>query len=245
MRACLPCSLETRTDADGQFHAGHTRRVRSPTLAESAGTRGRPSGHRLAIQRLPVPLGPEHTQVELALQPPERTACRVLDPAGMPVVGAMISPSEIDDVPIPDAPADSLAARPMGKGQVVLAALARLQEFLVDAPGFGKQRNRIEPEQVTEIRLAPVGRLAGRVVMPANEPIQGVSVRAARSWADSKARGRAGLAEVACDAAGRFEIPAIAAGKLTLELVFDTAMGPRCGTSRITALSFLRAKPRN
>ncbi len=222
-----PVCLETRTHADGKFTLDipaefAARRWPSPLALVAV----RP-GNGLVIKRLPVPLRSELTQVNVALAAPERTEIRVLDPAGKPVVGAVISPSEIDDVPIPTRRADSLAARPMARVRLFWLHCARLQEFLVDAPGFGKQRNRIEPEHVTEIRLAPVGRLAGRLVAPANEPIQGVSVRARTLVGGFEGTGQGGLAEVACDAAGRFEIPAIAAGKLTLEFVFDTAMGPR------------------
>ena len=85
-------------------------------------------------------------------------------------------------------------------------------------------------EEGANLRLAPVGRIVGRLVAPANEPIRGVTVRACTLVGGFECSGQGGLAEVACDGSGRFEIPAIAAGTLTLDLVFDPQTGTKLRT---------------
>lgn len=218
-----PVCLETRTDSAGKFALEVSaefaaRHWQSPLALVAI----RP-GNGLAIKRLPVPMSLERTRVNVALAAPERTVIRVLDPAGKPVAGATVLPSEIDDVPIPDAPGRQLGGTSDSEGRVVLASVPRslLREILVDAPRLGKQRIRIEPVHVAEIRLAPVGRFVGLLTAPANQPIQGVTVRASTLVDGYEGSGHGGLAEVTRDASGRFEIPAIAAGMLTLEIVFD------------------------
>ena len=64
------------------------------------------------------------------------------------------------------------------------------------------------------------------------EPIRGVTVRAASQVGGYAGSGQGGSASVACDDQGRFEIPAIAAGMLTLELEFDPEKGRRCAAWR-------------
>ena len=67
----------------------------------------------------------------------------------------------------------------------------------------------------------------GCLVAPGNEPIKGVIVKATTQVGGYAGSGQGGSAEVSCDAAGRFEIPEIAAGPLTLSLIFDRANGTR------------------
>ena len=75
--------------------------------------------------------------------------------------------------------------------------------------------------QQVAITLAPAGRVTGRLVSPGNEPIRGVTVRAASQVGGYEGSGQTGSAVVACDEHGRFEIPAIAAGMVTLDLEFE------------------------
>ncbi len=75
--------------------------------------------------------------------------------------------------------------------------------------------------------LAPVGRVEGRLVAPGNEPIKGVMVKATTKVGGYAGSGQGGRAEVGCDAEGRFEIAEIAAGPLSLILMFDRENGTR------------------
>ena len=137
-------------------------------------------------------------------------------------------------MPIPDALGERLGGTSDRQGRVVLPLVPRslLRETLIDAPGFGRQRIQIDREDMTDLRLAPVGRLAGRLAAPANEPIRGVTVRAATLVGGFEGSGQGGEAEVACDTSGRLEIHALAAGMLTLDLVFDPRTGTKLRTER-------------
>ena len=68
--------------------------------------------------------------------------------------------------------------------------------------------------------LAPVGRVVGRLLPPGNEPIKGVTVRATTQEGGYEGSGRGGMAEVAVQDSGRFEIGAIVAGSSEIELAF-------------------------
>ncbi len=224
--------VETRTDASGRFAlevpaSFIARRWQNPLvlLAHQPGT-------PLAIHRLPGPLGQDPAPVDLPLQAGEGTALRVLAPAGTPVAGAIVEPRDLDDVPL-----DVLLGGPLGgttdsQGRVVLASVPRglLREVAVTAPGLGTQRLRIDGDPAADLRLTPVGRLAGRLVAQGNEPIRGVSIKATTLVGGFAGTGRSGWAQAAADASGRFEIPAIAAGMLTLEVVLDPRAGARLCT---------------
>jgi len=221
-------SLEVRTDAAGNFAVEvpaefAARRWQGPLALVAY-----KPGMQVALQRLPAPLGLARSPSRLALSALEGATFRVLDPAGNPVAGAKISPGEIDDVPIPAALGRLLGGASDNQGHVVLKSVPRalLQQVEIDAPGLGRQRIRIDQAQSAGLRLAPVGRFVGRLARPANEPVRSVTVRASTLVDGYEGSGQVGLAEVACDASGRFEIPALAAGLLTLDLAFN----PRAGT---------------
>jgi len=216
-------SLDTRTDFAGKFSLEvptefAARRWQGPLVLLAI-----KPGMQIAIRRLPVPPSLVRSPVSMGLEAPKGTEFRILDPAGNPVAGAKASPSELDDLPIPYALGRQIGGTSDSQGRVVLTSVPRalLQEVVIDAPGLGRQRIRIARDERADLRLAPVGRLVGRLAAPANEPIRGVTVRAIALVGGFEGSGRGGLAEVACDASGRFEIPAIAAGILELELVFD------------------------
>ena len=224
--------LEARTDAAGKFTLEvpaefAARRWQSPLVLVAY-----QPGMQVTLQRCRRRWVWLRPQSDYLLAASERTTFRVLDPGGKLVAGAKVSPSEIDDVPIPHALGRLLGNTTDGEGRVVLMSVphALLQQVEIDAPGFGRQRIRIDQKHVDDLRLAPVGRFVGRLAGPANEPVRGVAVRASTLVDGYEGSGQEGLAEVACDASGRIEIPAIAAGLLTLDLVFDPRTGTRLRT---------------
>ena len=79
--------------------------------------------------------------------------------------------------------------------------------------------------KVIKLALTPVGRIQGRLVSPHGEPIRGVTIRATTQVGGYAGSGQGGVARVACDEQGRFVIPAIAAGMMTLE----PGVRPRAG----------------
>ncbi len=223
-----PVRLQTRTDPGGKFALDLPAEFAACRWQSPLALVAIKPGLRAGLRRLHVPPSLEHSAVKMVLEAPAGTEIQVLDPEGKPVAGTNVFPSALDDVPIPDALGRQLGGTCDCQGRVVLPLVPRslLREILIDAPGFGWQRIRIDREDATILRLAPVGRLMGRLVAPANEPIRGVTVRAATLVGGFEGSGQGGEAEVACDPSGRFEIPAIAAGMLTLDLIFD----PRTGT---------------
>ena len=213
----------------GKFATRNNRRVRGPALAKSTRAGCHQAGQRTCDQAVACaselwsPL-----QSTWLLQHLSEPRSEFSIPAGKPVAGAMVfAQRDRRRTDSPRGPAGSSAARPMARAaRSGCTCRDPLQEFLVVAPGFGKQRIRIDPERRggnSARSGGPIRRSLECSRQPA-DPGRDRSGLHARGRI-SRARGKAGLAEVACDASGRFEIPAIAAGMLTLELVFDPAAG--------------------
>src|SRR6516162_2907273 len=98
-----------------------------------------------------------------------------------------------------------------------------IDELRVDTKLLGTQRVAIPADLQTPITLAPVGQVAGRLVPPADfaGSIQGIMVRVRSIVAGFEGSGISGEAEVPCDSSGRFEMAALAAGALRIDLGFD------------------------
>jgi hypothetical protein len=143
----------------------------------------------------------------------------------------------VDDVPILDVVAQTLGGSTDARGRVAMGSFpgAALQEVRVEAPGFGTQRLQLneqadssrDRDHSAKVALAPVGRVVGRLVPPGNEPIKGVTIRATTQEGGYEGSGRGGMADVAVEKSGRFEIGTIAAGTLRLKFVFV----PQTGTT--------------
>jgi hypothetical protein len=164
---------------------------------------------------------PKEGSITLTLAVPAEAAVTVVGPDGKPVAGARVQPYMIrlEGLPyslaLPRALGEALAAETDARGKGRLAAFsaeAKIDFVRVIAKPFGIQLVEFGDGKV---ELAPVGRVAGRVV--ADEPAQakGLAIIAS-TLPEPPAPHRPGIVEVTTDADGRFEIPAIAAGKLTL-----------------------------
>jgi protocatechuate 3,4-dioxygenase beta subunit len=218
-----PVSDHISADAAGRF----TFRVpayavarRSPLpLAVWAASAGKEA--RLGWQRLPRIVLAGDPPVRVVLGAPARTELTILSPDGKPVAGARVTPIRAGELPIRKRLTDSLETTTDANGRAVIAGLAPevLGAVRVEAPGFGEQE--IDVPASLHVQLAPVGRVAGKLVAPGHEPIQGVTVHATTLVGGYAGSGHRGSAMVSCDAQGRFEISAIATGVLTLELHFD------------------------
>ena len=213
----------------GQVRARNTRRVRRPTLAESSGTRCRPARQRLAIKRLPVPLCSELAQSTWLLQrlSEPKFGFSIWRESRLP--GQWFRPARSTMCRSPTSLGRQLGGTTDGKGQVVLAAVPRCaQEFLVDAPGFGKpaKPDRTRAGDEASARSGgPVGWSSGCSRERADPGRDGSGH--ARSWADSRARGRAGWRKsLAMRRAGSRFRPS-RRGSLRLSSYLITAMGPR------------------
>ncbi len=234
----IPVLLHGRTDAAGRFTLDLppevvARRV-PPVLAIWTATAG--PQPRLASRLLPRIALADEPPVRLQAALPTRTQITVLDAGQSPLARARIIPSRASDIPLPEPLGLALASTTNGNGRAFVSGLVP-DEIRVEAPGFGVQTIAIpdsripgfkiqgDTDHTITVTLAHVGRVVGRLVVPRNELIKGVMVRATTQVGGYAGSGQGGSAEVSCDAQGRFEIPAIAAGPLTLMLVFDRQNG--------------------
>jgi protocatechuate 3,4-dioxygenase beta subunit len=156
----------------------------------------------------------------------------VRNPGQSPLAHARIIASRVSDLLVPEPLGLALAALTDGKGRAFVSGILP-DEIRLEAPGFGVQTIAIPDSKIPDskipgdtnrtitVTLAHVGRVVGCLVAAQNEPIKGMMVRATTQVGGYVGSGQGGSAKVSCDAHGRFEIPAIAAGPCTRMLVFD------------------------
>ena len=171
------------------------------------------------------------------LAAPGGATVRVLGPNGGAVTGAKVLPMmvrvdsmsgavipkmEVSPYPLPDELAERLAAMtgPDGRGTIAAVAPADLAGVVLEAPGFGRQLALATPDSDGGFvfRLAPVGRLAGRIVVDDPRALQGLKLQV---LIRSRAEGSNVLgarAEVVPDSSGRFEVPALPVGNLHINV---------------------------
>ncbi len=236
-----PAMAHARTDADGRFAvavpAEVVARPSPPPLVIWAAALGQ--GPRVAWYRLPGVALADDPPVRIALGAPVRSLVRVVDPDRKPVAGARVSPTRAGGILVPGPLGQALAATSDANGGATIAGLSpgMLDEVRVSAAESGEQvlempdsrlkiqDSKIKNDEVINIAMAPVGRIQGRLVAPHDEPIRGVTIRATSLVGGYAGSGQVGVARVACDEQGRFSIPAIAAGMMTLEPEYDPERG--------------------
>jgi protocatechuate 3,4-dioxygenase beta subunit len=233
--------VHTQSDSSGSFALDVPPDVvarRSPTPLAIWAVASGPE-RRLTVRRLPPILLADDAPVRLQIGSVDRAEITVLGPDRKPVAGAKVTPTHASEIPIPEPLGRSLAAITDTAGRAVLAGLspADLDEVHVEAIGFGKQIIQIQrsakpdsnvqepPNLGATLSLAPAGRLKGRLVVPGDETLRGVTIHATTKVGGYDGSGKAGLAEVSCDPHGRFEIAALAEGALKLALDFDRQEG--------------------
>jgi hypothetical protein len=233
-----PVLARARTDDQGRFRIAvppeaDPGRVNLP-LALWAHRPGREVA-AMGLSRSKLPAG---DSIVLKLGAPTALAFRVLGPDGAPEAGARVTPAMLriegglppsSAFPPPDELAERLGAETDREGRGRLADLtpAAVLAVRVAAPRFGHQGGPFAADDrgVPTLTLAPVGRLAGRVVADDPETARGLTVHA-RTIPDGPAAPRSlGEAAATTDAAGRFEVPALAAGRLVLGVL------PRAGSA--------------
>ncbi len=231
-----PTLARTTTDTQGRFR--HQAPSSDPMHEIWTLWAYRP-GAGLAVQAvgssegLPRPGEP----IKLTLGPPRSATIQVLDPIGRRVEGARVRPGYFPirvvrgggyglsySLPIPVEIVNRLAARTDARGVVELASLPTDGSDLVrvEAPRFGAQSVMLAAPKVGRktARLAPIGRIAGRVIGPDPGRARGIRIEVSTSL---NGPGRVGFdpeghAEAVIDESGRFEVPALAVGKVRLTL---------------------------
>jgi protocatechuate 3,4-dioxygenase beta subunit len=220
-----PIVVQGRSDEQGHF---------ALTLPAGLAGRGdyRPAtlwamraGMRVALLRFPGSLPDPGRPVRLELGPPAGAEIRVVDPDGAPVAGASIRLYRIhpNELAVPDPIAGRLEQTTDAAGRFVLDAFASedLASIQVRARGFGSQPRAFRPPTGGPkiVRLRPAAKVSGRLVGGDPDLVRGWKVSALTAPSDGlTARDGywVGEADTTSDDEGRFEIPAIAAGSLTL-----------------------------
>jgi Carboxypeptidase regulatory-like domain len=186
-------------------------------------------GHRVGVMRFAGALPGPDEFVRVSLGPPGKTAIRVESPERAPVVGARLSvqqiKSEVSTVPDPVA---DIAERATGPdGVAILDAFSPEQVGWVDviAKGYGIQPRWLDPESpgLKRVTFIPVIALSGRLVPENVDPklVKGWRVRA---WTrgpgtDPPTDTSAGYGSTTTDDEGRFVLPELAPGWLSLTVV--------------------------
>ena len=165
--------------------------------------------------------------VVLILGSAARAAFVVAGPDGRPVVGARVIPRRVarEVAEVPEAVAALASATTDQEGRGVISGFRpeELVGVIVDAPGFGLQPREFGPPGgladvgSKAITLVDGGRVAGRVTAEDPKSVAGLRVQVV---SNSGGRGgeTVGLSQTLTDASGRFEVPRIAAGSLTVRV---------------------------
>jgi hypothetical protein len=175
---------------------------------------------------------PAAGSVKLKLEGPAQAAVRVVGPDGKPVPAARLVPRWVHVVAgtqprstfvLPDALADLLAgtADAQGIGTIHGVRAEHIESVSVDATGFGRQVGALGASQggIPTITLRAAGRLIGRVQVDERGAARGLEVLAWTLPAEERGPQIHGESAAITDADGRFEIPAIAAGKLAINVL--------------------------
>ncbi len=203
------------------------------------------------------------------LAAPGGATVRVLGPNGGAVTGAKVFPMmvrvnpmsgsktpnmEISPYPLPDELAERLAAKtgPDGRGKIAAVAPADLAAVVLDAPGFGRQMAATTPDSDGGFlfRLAPVGRLVGRVVVDDPRALQGLKLHVLILSRADGPNVLGARAETVPDSSGRFEVPVLPVGKLHINvqvpenstLKFITTRGESIEAGRLTEVTITEQK---
>ncbi len=237
-----PVLTRTRSDQSGKF------RIEVPVEKDP-----RRSGFLLAIWAYDPQAGlagqafspsalPAAGTVQLKLGGSVHTAVRVVGPDGKPVAGARVVPVLVrvaggirpsSTFPPPDALADLLAATtdPDGTGQIKGRRAEDIEAVWVEAAGFGRQGSELGAAAggARTIALKPSGRLTGRVQADDPSAARGLEVIALTLPRATAGPQVTGEGRATTDAQGRFEIPALAADKLALNVLpaAGTKLRPR------------------
>lgn len=239
-------SVSTRSDAEGKFT------LEVPPLAPDGKWFARADADIWAFspKHCLASVSPRHPEskkdasgLRIELAPASDSSVVVLDPQGNPVAGVIVEPTNYRtrrgyDV-IPEAAKPLVGARTDDNGRARLPWLARDRMFNVWVTtkkyGVQTQRFTVKADQPAErvVRLRPVCRIQGRVIAAKPEWAREnrLVFTTEENWKQGGARPpwpTEGHADVTTDEDGRFEIPVIAAGRLSmLDTVIDETLPVR------------------
>jgi hypothetical protein len=239
-----------RADDSGTFRiALRDRRGQATWFSAATTVWASAPGLLVASRRLPPGGEPLH----LTLSRPAGFTLRVLGADGRPIPpGARVSPAVIRGLPVPAGLGERLAieTRPDGRAEITWATPGDLEAVRIASATLGRQVVRVprmKPrEPALTIRLAAVGRVAGRIKAEDPGAVRGLVVRM-RTTAEGSDQALAlgGEATVTTDDQGGFQVPAIAAGTLVLAIDFPAELpfrGEFNGQPEVTPASTLNVE---
>ncbi len=228
-----PFRADARSDGEGRFAIPRPA-VASGQRTERVGTLwAYRAGYRAAVAAFPdaLPEGP----IRLTLGPAGGASFRIEGAAREPIGSARVRVTLLqrDFRAVPSDLAQQAEVTTDGQGRAEVDAFApeEIAGIEIRADGYGTQPHHFVPPAPgpRAIRLRAVGRVSGRLV--ANDPaaVRGWSVFAATIPDDDPTyRGSwAGIGRATTDDQGRFDIPALASGRLTVTLTPPDGSGYR------------------
>lgn len=149
------------------------------------------------------------------------TNVRLIDPDGKAAAGVRVAPQRVAGGRLPAALADRLAATTDSEGNATIRGVSNeaLETVEVESQAFGVQwigLPRPDAANRSTLTLAPVGRLSGRLTADEPQAVRRARVRVATWLVPDDEDAGGGLADIETDDAGRFDVPAIAAGSLAV-----------------------------
>jgi beta-lactamase regulating signal transducer with metallopeptidase domain len=220
--------VESHSGVDGRFRIQRPRSLKAETKSLPSALWVLAPGKNLAVidSREGMVTDGKAREWVVQLKPAKDLTLVVVDPVGQPLRDAIVEPTDYrgprgGNAAFPDTFQKWLVGTTNADGKVILPELAsdRLQGVVVSSTQYGRQRFFLKPIGASPkqtLRLKPAGRVEGRVTAPHGERVGGFVVTLLNLddsiWSSAKAT---------TDAEGRFAVPAIAEGALTVDLMHD------------------------
>lgn len=157
----------------------------------------------------------------------------VTSPDGQPLPGARVTPHRVNNARLPRELADKLGSTTDESGRATLRHLdpASIDLLRVESDAFGTQWAGLPlpgADGARRIALAPVGSIRGRLVADDPRVVAAVPIQLATGLERNEEAAGGGFAETITDAAGRFEVKALAAGALATMAELPAELPFRC-----------------
>lgn len=157
----------------------------------------------------------------------------VTSPDGKPLPGVRVRPHRVNNARLPRELADKLGSTTDESGRATLRHLdpATVDLLCVESETCGTQWVDLplaEADGARRVALAPVGSIRGRVVADDPRAVAAVPIRLATGLERNEEAPGGGFAETMTDAAGCFEVKALAAGALATMAELPAELPFRC-----------------
>jgi protocatechuate 3,4-dioxygenase beta subunit len=182
------------------------------------------AGSAAGWRAVPRDWPPRGQSLRLVLGAESRLEVRVRAPDGSPAAGVLVSPARVAGRVLPAALADGIASRTDKEGRATLTAFTpdEVELLRVGAPALGVQQFALPApggDGVRSLTLWAAGRVEGRVTAGDPRAVRGLTLHLSTRADPSDDPLTGGFAEATTDEAGRFMVPTLAEGALTVKFV--------------------------